>query len=62
VARSWASVHAWGSACVYPCFADPDLDNWGVAYYADNYPLLLKVKAKYDPDNVFRFAQSIPIG
>jgi FAD/FMN-containing dehydrogenase len=61
VTRSWGSVHPWGAGRVYPNFPDPDLDDWGRAYYGDNYPRLSTIKAEYDPDNVFRFEQSLPI-
>ncbi len=39
----------------------PDLgiENYGQEYYGDNFEKLQQVKAKYDPDNVFKFAQSI---
>ena len=29
------------------------------AYYAENYPCLITIKAKYDPYGALRFAQSI---
>jgi FAD/FMN-containing dehydrogenase len=45
---------------VFPNFPDPDLKEWASAYYGTNYERLLRVKAKYDPDNSFRFHQSIP--
>jgi FAD/FMN-containing dehydrogenase len=61
VRRSWASVHRWGSGRVYPNFPDPELDDWGWAYYRENYARLRQVKASYDPDGVFRFQQSLPI-
>jgi FAD/FMN-containing dehydrogenase len=60
LARSWALVHPWGSGGVYPNFPDPDLEDWAHAYYGSNYDRLLGVKARYDPDNVFRFHQSLP--
>ncbi len=60
VRRSWASVHPWGSGRVYPNFRDPELDDWGSAYYGENYPRLREIKARYDPDGVFRSEQSLP--
>jgi len=40
----------------------PDLNikNYGQEYYGDNFARLQKIKAKYDPNNVFNFVQSIP--
>jgi FAD/FMN-containing dehydrogenase len=52
-------VHPWGSGGVYPNFPDSDLQDWPHAYYGRNYDRLLRVKAKYDPDNFFRFHQSL---
>jgi FAD/FMN-containing dehydrogenase len=61
LARSWALLHPFGSGGVYPNFPDPDLRDWGPAYYGQNYARLLHVKATYDPDNLFRFHQSLPL-
>jgi FAD/FMN-containing dehydrogenase len=61
VARSWATVHPWASGHVFQNFADPSLDNWGMAYYGTNYDRLLRVKAQYDPANFFRGPQSLPV-
>jgi hypothetical protein len=53
VARSWASVHRWGSGRVFQNFADPDLDPWSPAYHGTNLDRLREVKARYDQENVF---------
>jgi FAD/FMN-containing dehydrogenase len=60
VTRSWALVHRLGSGRVFPNFPDPHLEDWAYAYYGSNYERLLRVKARYDPDNFFRFHQSLP--
>jgi FAD/FMN-containing dehydrogenase len=60
LARSWGIVHAWGSGAVFPNFPDPDLEDWERAYHGVNFERLTSVKASYDPDNVFRFHQSLP--
>ncbi|VBB07205.1 Hypothetical protein LUCI_2449 [Lucifera butyrica] len=36
------------------------IKNWPIAYYGCNFEQLTRVKAKYDPENVFHFPQSIP--
>jgi FAD/FMN-containing dehydrogenase len=52
--RSWALAHPYGSGGVFPNFADPDLEVWATAYHRDNRERLLQIKARYDPENVFR--------
>jgi FAD/FMN-containing dehydrogenase len=47
---------------VFQNFADPDLEDWAEAYYGPNLERLLRVKARYDPTDVLRFGQSLPIG
>jgi FAD/FMN-containing dehydrogenase len=56
---SWATLHPWGTGGVYPNFPDPAVTDWMSAYYGVNATRLRAVKAQYDPDDVFRFAQSI---
>jgi FAD/FMN-containing dehydrogenase len=57
--RSWSRLHPYASGGVYPNFPDPDLADWPRAYYGPNYERLLRVKARYDPSDFFRFRQSL---
>ena len=59
LSHSWALVHPWASGGVYPNFPDPELEDWGHAYHGPNLDRLRQVKASYDPENVFRFDQSV---
>jgi FAD/FMN-containing dehydrogenase len=62
LAESWALVHPWGSGGAYQNFPDPDLDDWAHAYYGTNLDRLVRVKARYDPGDFFRFPQSLQGG
>jgi FAD/FMN-containing dehydrogenase len=62
LARSWMLVRPWGSGRVYQNFPDPDLEDWEHAYYGANYDRLVRIKARYDPGDFFRFRQSLPSG
>jgi FAD/FMN-containing dehydrogenase len=63
VGRSWAAAHRWGNGGVYPNYPDPDLDpdGWAQAYHGTNLPRLTRVKARYDPGNLFSFPHSVPL-
>ena len=45
----------------YQNFTDRSQDDWPRAYYGQNLERLVEVKRTWDPDNLFRFEQSIPV-
>lgn len=56
------SVRSWLSGAAYSGYSDPLLSDWQQQYYGRNLPRLQQIKTAVDPDNVFRFAQSIEPG
>ncbi|HEY5025100.1 MAG TPA: FAD-dependent oxidoreductase [Acidimicrobiales bacterium] len=63
--RAWLARFAADTAhfvdgSAYQNYIDPTLGDWLSSYYGANLHRLVAVKGKYDPDDVFHFAQSIP--
>jgi FAD/FMN-containing dehydrogenase len=57
----YAAMRPYVTDGAYVNIPDRSLKNWARAYYGDNLRRLTEVKRAYDPDDVFRFAQSIPL-
>jgi FAD/FMN-containing dehydrogenase len=55
LARSWATVHPWGSGRVYQNFPDPDLDDEARAYFGPNHDRLERIRRRYDPGDFFGY-------
>jgi hypothetical protein len=61
---TWANsmrttMRTWSSGRAYVNYRDPLIADTS-AYYGANYARLVRVKAKYDPAQVFRFPQGVP--
>jgi hypothetical protein len=52
-------MRPWSTNGAYLNYTDALISDWPQAYYGNNYVELQKLKRQYDPENFFRFAQSI---
>jgi hypothetical protein len=56
------SMRPFVSGGCYVNYCDLDLgDGYAKAYWGDNLPRLIKIKAQLDPKNIFKHAQSVPL-
>jgi FAD/FMN-containing dehydrogenase len=54
-----AALLPWTGSAAYLNYADPAIADYGQAYWGANYARLRQVKKSYDPEDLFRFAQSV---
>jgi hypothetical protein len=57
----YASLRPYMSGGAYVNYCDLDLPDYATAYWGENLPRLKQIKADFDPNNVFRHAQSVPL-
>jgi FAD/FMN-containing dehydrogenase len=60
LSRLASDIRPYVSREAYQNFIDGTLKDWQQAYYGGNLDRLVRVKRKYDPDDVFDFEQAIP--
>ena len=58
--NTWQTMRQFASGAAYQNYIDPNLSDWQTAYYGTNLQRLQRIKATYDPGNLFKFDQSIP--
>ena len=61
VGQYGAALRPYVSEAAYQNYIDPTLTDSLKAYYGNNLARLETVKKHWDPDDAFRFAQSIPL-
>ena len=57
----YAAMRPYVSGAAYVNYCDVDLTDWQNAYWGQNLARLKQIKSTFDPSNVFRHAQSVPL-
>lgn len=57
--RARTAMQPYLSGEAYQNYVDGHITDWQAAYFGENYPRLQRVKARYDPDDLFRHPQSV---
>jgi FAD/FMN-containing dehydrogenase len=57
----YAAMRPFVSGACYVNYCDTDIADFATAYWGANLARLRQVKAQYDPANLFRHAQSVPL-
>jgi FAD/FMN-containing dehydrogenase len=59
----YAAMRPYVSGQSYVNYCDLDLgEDYARTYWGDNLVRLMKIKSAFDPNNIFRHAQSVPLG
>jgi FAD/FMN-containing dehydrogenase len=61
VNKVFSAMRPFMPGASYVNYCDLDLPDYPQAYWGDNLPRLMGVKQEYDPQNLFRHTQSVPL-
>lgn len=59
--KVYKNLFRYTSKYCFPNLIDYEIVNYLDAYYGSNAPILINIKTKFDPNNIFKWKQSIPV-